>query len=110
MGTVTEHDAAQIRRCLGGKDLSTESSGIQKWQHAGMIHMGMGQENIVNLRLRHRKFRVLIHICPLLHAVVHQHMLSCCLQVVTAARYLVSCPDKHQFHGVVPLFFSFYFI
>ena len=74
MCTVTQHNATQIRRSIRGIDLSSEASGIQKRQKTRMIHMGMGQQHIIHLRLAHRKLCILKGINALLHTIIHQNM------------------------------------
>ena len=98
MRTVTEHDIAQLRRRPRRKDLPPEPPRVQLRQHARMIHMGMRQKNIVDLRLRHRKRSALKGIHPLLHALIHQHMHSCRFQIMAASRHLMVRSDKNKLH------------
>ena len=63
-----------------------------------MVYMGMGQKNIIYHGLIHRQRHILKYIDSLLHSVIHQNMLSGSLQIMTASRNLMVCPNKHQFH------------
>ena len=98
MGTVTEHNAAQIRSCVCGIHLPPEASRIQKWQQPGMIHVGMGQEHIIDPCLRNGQRYILKGIHPLLHTVIHQNMFLSHRKIVTAAGHFVVRPNKYQFH------------
>ena len=71
MCTVTQHNTAQIRRGIRAINLSSEASGIQKRQKTRMIHMGMGQEYIIDHGFRHRQRHIFKYIDALLHTVVH---------------------------------------
>ena len=63
-----------------------------------MIHMGMGQKDIIDLRLRHGKRRILKGINSLLHALIHQHVHSRSLQIMTAPCHFMIRSDKNKLH------------
>ena len=94
MGTVLQHDVAQVNGRIGGYHLAPEPSCIDPWQHARMIDMGMGQEHVVYFTVTYGKFRVLIDIVTLFHAAVDQYLCFPYFQKMTASSHLMIRPDK----------------
>ena len=69
--------------------------------------MGMGQQHVIDLVVRHGQGCVFIHIVPLLHAAVHQKLCIPNLQIMTAAGNLMVRPNKCQLHLHSPLYLHF---
>ena len=70
MRAVAQHNVTKFRRRLRRIDTPPETVCIQIWYQTGMVDMRVGKKNIVDIRRRNRKFRVLIDIRPLLHPTV----------------------------------------
>ena len=68
-----------------------------------MVDVGMGQKNIVDLRLIHGQRAVFKGIDPLLHSIIHQHMLFPDLHIVAAPCHFMVRSNKLQFHTIPPL-------
>ena len=101
VGTVAEHDAAQIRRGVRGIHLPSEALGVQKGQQARVVDMGVGQQHVVDQPFVHRKGHVLERVHALLHAAVHQDIEPACLQKVAAPGYFMIRSDKCKFHSII---------
>ena len=99
VGAVSEHDTAQIRRGLRGKNLPPKAPCRQSGNHAGMVDMRMGQQHIINQRFLNRQLAVLEYIQPLLHAVIHQNVFPARIQIMTAPRHLMGCSYKNKLHS-----------
>ena len=113
---IQQHDAAELGRCLRGIDGAPEPLGHQSRNHAGVIHMGVGQENAVDLPGRHGQRRILVDVHALFHSVVHKNVLIAHLQIMTASRHLMIRANKNKLHPSpptfsrkhIPLFFSLF--
>ena len=104
VGTVDQHNGAEILRGVGCNNPPFKAPGIDPGQHAGMVDMGVGQKHVIDLIISHRKLCILIRIIPLLHTAVHQNLGLSYLQVMAASRYFMVRSDKGQLHVRSPLF------
>ena len=95
---IKKHDAAQRCRPAGGEDLSLESLLAQERQKARVVHVGVRQQNHVDLRSRYRHGRIFIQILTLLHTVIDQNLLPARFKIITASRHFVRGTKKCQFH------------
>ena len=100
VGAVAKHDITQVRCSKGAYHLALEAFLHQLRDHARMVDMGMGQQHIIDLILRDRKPGILIQVDPLFHTAVHQNVLPCRLQQMTASCHLMGSPNKCQFHSL----------
>ena len=108
MRTVTEHDIAQIHSGKCREYLSFKPVFYKSREHSRVVDMGMGQKYIIDIRCRNGQTGILIQIRSLLHAIIDQDILSCCLKEMTASRHLMGRSDKRQFHSLTSLFSFFY--
>ena len=60
--------------------------------------MCMCQKNKFYLSQSHWYFCIFIIIRSLLHSAVYKKLVTCCLQIITGSRNLMSCPDKCNLH------------
>ena len=98
VGAVAEHDIAEIRRGLCGVHRSPESVGVKGRQISRVVDVGVGQQHKVQLRRRHRNGFVFVDVGALLHAAVHQKLLSRRLQIIAAAGHLMGGAQKCKLH------------
>ena len=91
MGTVTEHDIAKVLRRLRRKDRPLKALLIKERKHTGMVDVGMGQEDIVDIGGRHRDRYIFKEVSALLHTTINKYMFTCDFQIMLTACYLVCC-------------------
>ena len=89
MGTVLQHDAAEVGGLVGGIDSAPEPVFHQQRQQPRVVNMGVGQKNKLESRRAHWQALVFKAVLPLLHPAVHQPRDSVALQHGAAACYLM---------------------
>ncbi len=62
-----------------------------------MIDVGMGHKDILDLPWLHRKSHIFEIIDTLLHAIVHQQVMTGHAQIMAASRYFMIGTDKFYF-------------
>ena len=77
---VHEQNAAELGGGFGGVDLSVEALLDQSGDHAGVVNVGVGQQNGVDLSGRQRKVGIFKQIRTLFHAVIDHDVVPACLQ------------------------------
>ena len=101
VGAVLQHDFQQIAGGLGAVDGFAETVFGQQGQQAGMIHMGVGDQNKINV------FGLVglnIAVAPvnglvaLVHAAVHAETPAACLNHITGAGDCLGRSQKLYFH------------
>ena len=109
---VQKHDLAQAVRCDGGVHLSFESVLVEKGKKAGVIDVGVGQEDIVDVEGKDGKVHVFINVFSLLHTVIDQDVFPAGAEKHTAARDFVCRTDECQLHrcSPVPIDLNYYHI
>ena len=89
MGTVFQHNVAEIAGGLCGEYLPLKALRIDQWKQACVIDVGVGDKDVVHIGERDRKLRVLIHVHTLFHATVHQKLRFSTFQIMAASCYLM---------------------
>ena len=89
MRRVPQHNAAQLHGRDGGIDPAPEAVVRQQRQKAGMVNMCMGDQHKIDLAGGYGQGLIFICVLALLHAVVDEEALPCCLQHGAAAGHLV---------------------
>ena len=102
MGTVFQHNVAEIAGGLCGEYLPLKALRIDQWKQACVIDVGVGDKDVVHIGERDRKLRVLIDVSALFHTVINKNVLSRRIQIMTASSHFMICTDKCQFHGTPP--------
>ena len=95
---VTEHNGAEVGGSSGSVYLSGESACIQQRQHTGVVDVGMGEQNEVDMTGRHRDLDVLEHVLALLHTEINEELFSAGFDICTASGDLVGSTDECHFH------------
>ena len=95
MSAVPKHDAAKISSGVGHEHLPSEAFGIQQWQHARMVHMGMGQKYVIKIHFIHRQGNIFKYVYPLFHTVIHQNIPAIHMQEMAASCNLMVSTNKH---------------
>ena len=96
--TVPQHNIAQIRCRFCCKNLSAESSLVQKWKLSGMIDMCMCQKHHINITGSNRNLLIFKLIRSLFHSAVNQNIFPTGFQIRTASCDLMCCPQKCNPH------------
>ena len=105
VGGVQEHDVHEVRRQAGGEDLAVEALLDEHGHPAGVVDVGVGDEDIVNAPRREGELRVADLVPALLQSAVHQDLLAVDLQAVAAAGDALVGAEKAQFHTAPPCIF-----
>src|SRR5699024_266578 len=104
VGTVPQHDAAQVRGGEGGDYLPRKALLAQERDISRVVDVSVGQKHIVDLPRRHRQLLVLIQVRSLLHPAVDEDPPPAGLQKMAAYGHLVGRADKSKLHLPQPLF------
>ena len=102
MGTVLQHDIAQVAGGLRGKHVAPESLFVQKRKVSGVIDMGMGQQHKIDLPCRHRQFGVFEQVLPLFHTAVNEALFIPDFQQRHAAGHLMGGANKRDLQSKTP--------
>ena len=102
VGTVLQHNGAEVGGLVRCVDAAPESVFRQQRQQAGVVNVGVGQQDKVQRSGRNRQTLVLKAVLSLLHAAVHQTQHAAALHHGTGACYLVGGSQKSQFHRAPP--------
>ena len=73
MGGIHQHNAAQLRRGLGGVDGAGKALCHQLGNLARVVDMGVGEQYHIHLPRRDRQVAVFVNIPPLLHTAVDEN-------------------------------------
>ena len=103
VGGVPEHDAHQLGGQAGGEDTAVEALLHQQGQAAGVVDVGVGNQNIVDVVGGEVQRVVVMLVLALLQAAVDKNFLAVDLQAVAAAGYRVGRSEKCQLHGIASL-------
>ncbi len=98
MGGVAQHNVTEPVCRLGRIYFAAKALLDKQGQAACMIDMGMGDEYTVDLSGGNGQRLVFVHILALLHTAVYEIPAARSLQQRTAARHLMVCAQKGQFH------------
>ena len=99
IGAVDEHDLHQPGGEPGGPDLAGKALAHQQGNPAGVVDMGVGDQDIVD-GFRFKGQVLIANVVPaLLQAAVDQNALSVDLQAVAAAGNALVRAEKAEFHG-----------
>ena len=98
VGGIPQHDGQQLGGEPGAVDGSVKALLDQQGQAAGVVDVGVGHHNGVDIPGRKVQLAVVLLVPPLLESAVHQNPLSAALHTVTAAGYRLGRAKKGQFH------------
>ena len=99
MGRVLEHDVHKLGGEAGGENAALESLLYQQGNPAGVVDVGVGHQDIVNIACMEGQTAV-IHLVPaLLQAAVDEDLLAVYLQAMAAAGNALVSAEKMQFHS-----------
>ncbi len=96
---VTQHDIRQILRRVRADDLPVEAEFVRVRDHSCVVNVCVCQQDVVDVRIFHRKRCVLVDVLTLLHTAVHQDRLSASFQKMLGAGDLVIRSYKCKFHN-----------
>ena len=85
VGGIQQHDAAEVCgrfRCI---DLTAEPVFIQKRDQTGMVDMGMGKKEIIDIRSGYGDLLIFIGIPPLFHTAVQKDAFAAGFDIMAAA-------------------------
>ena len=99
MGRVLEHDVHKLGGEAGGENAALEALLYQQGNAAGVVDVGVGHQDIVNIACMEGQAAV-IHLVPaLLQAAVDEDLLAVYLQAMAAAGNALVSAEKMQFHS-----------
>ena len=103
VGGVPQHHRHELRGETGGEDAAVKALLHQQGQPAGVVNVGMGDQNVVDVIGGKIQGVVVVLILALLQPTVNEDFLAVDLQAVTAACYRMGGAEKCQFHGAASL-------
>ena len=95
---VLQHDGTEVLGSPGTVNGAGKALCRQQRQLAGMVNVGVGQEDTVYVTRRHRDFPGGVDIRPLFESAVNQNLLAAGLEQITGAGDFVVRTDKCQSH------------
>ena len=98
VGRVLEHDVQQLAGEAGGEDLPLEALLDEQGHPAGVVDVGMGDDDVINIVGGKVQNRVVPLVLSLLEAAVDEDLLSAHFHAVAAAGDSLGCAEKGQFH------------
>ena len=102
VGGVQEHDVHEVRRQARREDLAVEALLDEHGHPAGVVDVGVGDEDIVDAPRREGELLIADLVPALLQTAVHQDLLAVDLQTVAAAGDALVGAEKAQFHTAPP--------
>ena len=99
VGRIPQHNVAKLAGGLGAPYRRPEPVLVQKGNAAGMVNVGMGQKQAVQLAGSHGNRLVFIDIAALFHAAVDKKLLAAGGKQGAAAGYFMVGAQKCQFHN-----------
>ena len=98
VGGIPEHNGQELGREASGNDLAGKTLFCQKRETAGVVNVGVGDQNIVNIAGGEIQSVVVVLIPTLLQAAVDQDFFTPNFQTVAAARNSMGGAEKCEFH------------
>ena len=100
---IPQHNAAQLHRGAGGINGAPEPPGGQRRQSAGMVDVGVGQQDAVDFGRGQGQRRIFEGIGPLFQSAVDQDLPAVDRKQRTRPGHFMGSAQKCQFHTAVLL-------
>ena len=98
-GGVPQHDGHELSCQAGGEDLAGEAGLYQQGDAAGVVDVGMGDDDIVDLAGLEAQGVVIVLVPALLQAAVDQDLFAADLKAVAASGNGVGGAEERQLHS-----------
>ena len=98
VGGIPQHNVQQLGGEAGAVDVAAKSLLDEQGNAAGVVNVGVGDNDILNVAGHEVQLGVVDLIPPLLQAAVNEHLVSVALHTVAAAGDGFGCTEKCELH------------